>query len=297
MEIYLKMIMEKFIYLLILNIMNKKDIIMTKFLKIAIISIFVLCSFYATISKAEVKITEEMYFLGYVDAMSAVMDGLAALTSEDFDINKVPETDMSKYKTAFKMAGHLGDLFQNFNLVRKIAGQENMVKLTNSCKDVKNTIRDVKSDVFKDKISDLYAKWDNTTIIDSYGEATAKAKISSVKANMHTLQTMVETYAVDFGGKYPRNITELKNEAQKLSYWKDLANPFTKNTGIGKDGSLLDYGVYQSYKPHPEFKGLVIYQPIWKGKEGGYVNYKIYGCSADGTLIQDKGTVFLLTNT
>ena len=36
--------------------------------------------------------------------------------------------------------------------------------------------------------------------------AQDRAKISSVKANMHTVQTMLETYGVDWGGTYPTTV-------------------------------------------------------------------------------------------
>ncbi|MFN4149396.1 MAG: hypothetical protein ACK4IX_00490, partial [Candidatus Sericytochromatia bacterium] len=40
----------------------------------------------------------------------------------------------------------------------------------------------------------------------------------SVKVNMYTLQTILETYAVDWGGLYPQNLNELKKEAIKKEY-------------------------------------------------------------------------------
>jgi len=69
--------------------------------------------------------------------------------------------------------------------------------------------------------------------------AQDRAKISSVKANMHTFQTIVETYAVDAGGVYPQDIATL-NTVSKVSgatsaYWKAFANPFTNSKPVGDD--------------------------------------------------------------
>ena len=47
----------------------------------------------------------------------------------------------------------------------------------------------------------------------SDGDGYHNCKICSVKANMHTLQTIVDTYAVDWGGVYPQDVTSLKAEA------------------------------------------------------------------------------------
>lgn len=74
--------------------------------------------------------------------------------------------------------------------------------------------------------------------------AQDRAKISSVKANMHTFQTMVETYAVDFGGLYPGEIGSTVGGAglfgvaadttgSTSAYWKAFKNPFTNQ---GPDG-------------------------------------------------------------
>lgn len=53
-------------------------------------------------------------------------------------------------------------------------------------------------------------------------------KVSSVKANMHTLQTMAETFFAD-KGRVARNLKELKKDALTSSspYWKDFTNPYT----------------------------------------------------------------------
>src|SRR5688572_7863999 len=48
--------------------------------------------------------------------------------------------------------------------------------------------------------------------------ATDRAKLANVKSNAHTAQTILESYGVDFGGKYPDNVANLKTEAQTGTY-------------------------------------------------------------------------------
>lgn len=125
-----------------------------------------------------------------------------------------------------------------------------------------------------------------------------KAKISSVKANMHTIQTMVETYAVDWGGTYAPNMAALQKEAKKqgMSYWKDFTNPFTGKTGVAQNGSVIDYSLYKNAKSPKDFAGLVLYEPLMEPKQKQIVGYKIYGCDQDGKLIMTQGQTFYLTN-
>lgn len=141
------------------------------------------------------------------------------------------------------------------------------------------------------------------------------SKIHTVKANMHTVQTMVETYAVDWNGHYPATVEQLYLQANSSEshYWKALVNPFTlKNTeqqlGHGlrnyRDlpilalptlvaennvpavilGIPLDLGGQLLREP-----GLVLYQAAVK-------NYFLYGLDQNGNLIRDKGRPFVLSN-
>jgi hypothetical protein len=140
----------------------------------------------------------------------------------------------------------------------------------------------------------------------NFTEAQTRAKVSSVKANMHTIQTLVETHAVDWTGLYPNNIEDLKKEAQKPSvsgaYWKDLKNPMTEKTGLGKGGSIINYSSYISHKADlSTLKGMVIYQPLKckvnkSSKKTLCESYKIYGTDEKGLKIKDKGKDFYLTN-
>lgn len=112
-----------------------------------------------------------------------------------------------------------------------------------------------------------------------------RSKISSVKANMHTTQTMLETYAVDWGGIYPPNMEALYEEANQpgRAYWKEFSNPFLGYSGAGK--SYTDEGK----KTEP---GIVTYEPVGNP----ITTYYIYGYNKGGTKTQQKGQNFYLTN-
>lgn len=112
--------------------------------------------------------------------------------------------------------------------------------------------------------------------------AQDRAKVSSVKANMHTFQTALETYAVDWGGVYPATSAILQTEAIKPEndYWKEFKNPFNNSEGTGN--------AYDDTANPGE--GIV-----------GYSNesttlYFIYGGKKGGGPILDRGTPFTLSN-
>lgn len=132
------------------------------------------------------------------------------------------------------------------------------------------------------------------TLAKRMEEITPAATPNSVKSNMHTLQTMIETYAVDWGGIYPESLEAIESEAkiEGRDYWKDFSNPYTQGSGIGFRGSMINFS---EFSPGPEFKGLAIYQPVVKPGEP-IVSYKVFGVDETGKLLQDKGKDFYLTN-
>lgn len=104
------------------------------------------------------------------------------------------------------------------------------------------------------------------------------SNIDQLKANMHIFQTMLETYAVDHKGMYPKNISELIKEAKENkfgSYYKNLKNPFDEKL----DG-LVDKGA--------NIKGSVIYAPI-KDSKGNITIYKIFANDKTGHHLKDTG--------
>jgi prepilin-type N-terminal cleavage/methylation domain-containing protein len=113
--------------------------------------------------------------------------------------------------------------------------------------------------------------------------ATDRAKIANVKSNAHTVQTMLESYGVDFGGKYPDGVTNLQQEAQTGAYWKALSNPFdASRAGIeDHNGAAFTTG------------GAVGYNMTAASDK---TKYYIYGSDKNKVRIKDKGADFVLSN-
>ena len=138
--------------------------------------------------------------------------------------------------------------------------------------------------------------------------AQDRAKVSSVKANMHSFQTMIETYGVDWGGSYPVTYASIQTEAVLRDYAKGYTNPFTGQalslqndtdclrlaevvTGSFDPASNTDTAVY-SGPGGANCTGQVIYR---RAVQGGTL-YAIYGLGKNASWIHDKGQVFSLTN-
>jgi len=137
--------------------------------------------------------------------------------------------------------------------------------------------------------------------------AQDRAKLSSVKANMHTIQTTAETYAVDFGGVYAPNMAQLNTEANTTGkvYWKEFKNPFSGSTGssfawmgTNPNASITLNGT-SAGTGAPVTAGAVLYDPIDTDSSAvtSYTKYFIYGGEKNvNTVILDKGEAFYLTN-
>jgi general secretion pathway protein G len=112
--------------------------------------------------------------------------------------------------------------------------------------------------------------------------ATDRAKVANVKSNAHTVQTMLESYGVDFGGKYPDNIASLQSEAQTGAYWKQLSNPFdAANPALENFSGTFTNG------------GAVGYN-MTAGSDK--TKYFIYGSDKNKIKVKDKGSDFVLSN-
>lgn len=128
--------------------------------------------------------------------------------------------------------------------------------------------------------------------------AQDRAKVSSVKANMHTLQTIVETYAVDWGGVYAPNVLGLKQEATVAGrdYWKEFTNPFTGTSGSGASYSDTTGFTFTTSSVSggggSTKAGWVLYDP----GAAPIVKYFVYGLDKSGNTVQDKGRNFTLSN-
>lgn len=140
--------------------------------------------------------------------------------------------------------------------------------------------------------------------------AQDRAKMASVKANSRTLQIVVETYAVDWGGSYPSTISAITS----MEGYKSFNNPYTGLPGVANtnsegawrtndeggadfsDTSLLSFSSENGRKPI----GVVMYVGMdsegnsttrYLSADGGDPNsrtagYLIYGCDGNGKAIR-----------
>lgn len=127
--------------------------------------------------------------------------------------------------------------------------------------------------------------------------AQDRAKLSSVKSNMHTVQTVTETYAVDWGGVYADNMSVLYTEAVGKAYWKEFKNPFTASTAA--DNAYMSATAVATVDTGGAATGLaagsILYDPILSA--GTITKYYIYGGSKEvDKALLDKGVSFFLTN-
>lgn len=137
-----------------------------------------------------------------------------------------------------------------------------------------------------------------------------RAKVSSVKANMHTFQMMLETYGVDWGGTYPPNLFQLSTEATSKSYAKAYSNPFSGvslsmsntavgqgvaevTTGLGAPGSWTSNAVYAGTGGTACY-GQVIYRRSVALEN--FTRYTIYGLDKNALFIKNKGVIMALSN-
>ncbi len=143
--------------------------------------------------------------------------------------------------------------------------------------------------------------------------------ISSVKVNMYTFQTMLETYALENKGRYPDSSLKLSTVAKKKNYWKNFRNPYKKGISGYKSSyrdisksELADIDRKNSdilkkrirYKldvlgvrlmediSYYNLRGLVLYYRVTEEK------YFIYGArNSDAHLIYDRSNQpFVLSN-
>ncbi len=163
--------------------------------------------------------------------------------------------------------------------------------------------------------------------LPNFISAQDRAKISSVKANMHTLQTQLETYSVDWNGLYPIDVgasstggTGLYPEAVAKKYWKALKNPFgstktaihtgargdiTNGTSANTQGNFSGSAATGSAFPSAGAtfgNGTSVFTP-WDtsstatGTAASLTAYNLYGVSKEGTTyIGEKNALFTLSN-
>lgn len=121
-----------------------------------------------------------------------------------------------------------------------------------------------------------------------------------LKTRMHRLRMMVETYAVDWEGRYPQNLKVLKAEAQQPG----------KNYLLKEPGEQLcqDYSLDQALRDF--FQNRVSIQPGRSQDPGetpvpcgisylpsmNLTHYFIYGYDKFGHILQDNQQIYFLSN-
>jgi prepilin-type N-terminal cleavage/methylation domain-containing protein len=125
--------------------------------------------------------------------------------------------------------------------------------------------------------------------LPNFVAAQDRAKIASLKINMHSLQHAAEMYAVDYSGIYCTSAANLRAEGVAKHYWKDLVNPFTNN---------VDFAT--STVTSVSYNGDIVPADFPPGNVG-YIStatsYGIYGGDkVPGKAVLFAGTSFELTN-
>lgn len=137
-----------------------------------------------------------------------------------------------------------------------------------------------------------------------------RAKVASVKSNMHTFQLMLETYGTDWGGTYPRFFDDLKNEATSKNYLKKYKNPFT-GTKLSMNDSTPGKGLAEFVPGDPvvggwtsntvyswaggiDCNGQVVYRRSLPSES--YTRYTLYGLDKEAIFVKNKGIIFALSN-
>ncbi|MEK7433907.1 MAG: hypothetical protein AABZ74_12290 [Cyanobacteriota bacterium] len=132
-----------------------------------------------------------------------------------------------------------------------------------------------------------------------------RAKISQTKANMHIFQNILETYATNSKGFYPKNVDELKKVANKgkNKYWEDIKNPFSLKIGKGESyddfSNLKKEFIFGSSNFKLIGKNGCIYYDFMPNENKQGIKYFIYiSISKNGEILIDaqSGIPFTLSN-
>lgn len=128
--------------------------------------------------------------------------------------------------------------------------------------------------------------------IPNFSSAQDRARLAGVKANMHSLQTVVEIYATNTV-LYPENLQVAEIEARdttldNVDYWVEFSNPVTDLEGLGRSYDNMPGGGIAGMT-----KGIVYYEVA-----PDLLIYWIYGGGMlDGTAVKQTGSLTLvLTN-
>lgn len=209
----------------------------------------------------------------------------------------VPEKVISKEYTAFPLKG--------LNKLVKIT--DNIYIIKNSGGFTIETPKDSNNLIIRDPNFDIFSKKDLKNKLLVYSnyledlkyaqyEVNLKEKLNWLKSNAHSFSTIIETYSVDFNGKYAENTKELEKAAKGVnSYWQEIVNPFNEKIKY----PVVDYNVYIKTKDKKIYAGYLVYQPIFikTKKYTGFYKYKLYALDEKGIFFKERnGKDFFLSN-
>ncbi|MEZ0367711.1 MAG: prepilin-type N-terminal cleavage/methylation domain-containing protein [Candidatus Sericytochromatia bacterium] len=134
----------------------------------------------------------------------------------------------------------------------------------------------------------------------NYLASQNNARVASLKVNMKTFQTVLETYAIDWQGTFAGNVSDLKAEADGIGrdYWKEFNNPFTSKVGNGisyNDVSAVTLTSTGVSNPDPALAGQVLYDPVTTDQ--AITRYFVYALDKSGNALTDQGQILTLSNT
>ena len=133
----------------------------------------------------------------------------------------------------------------------------------------------------------------SVTLLNFISSSKRKGYDSSLMENMRLVQTMLETYKIDWKS-YPDNVSQLGNAATKKKYNKPLVNPFTRVSGTIESGNtVVDFvdPTSGTFLANPTvYEGKVGYQLIDISK------YYLIGYGEKGIPIEKNGKAYLVTN-
>ncbi|MEK7433916.1 MAG: hypothetical protein AABZ74_12335 [Cyanobacteriota bacterium] len=133
----------------------------------------------------------------------------------------------------------------------------------------------------------------------------SRPPLAEIKSNMHTFQTILETYSVDSKGSYPKNVEELYKFANtgNNKYWKDFKSPFSHKFGKSISFDDFDKKLLEKKSNNWFFKEEIkcsgcVYYSFSMSKKGQIDGYFIYGSDKNGEIIIDvqSGLPFTLSN-
>ncbi len=117
--------------------------------------------------------------------------------------------------------------------------------------------------------------------VPNYLGATDRARVSSVKANAHNVQVMLETYSVDNKSQYPTNVANLQAAAVSGAYWKAMPNPIDDS-----QSGLADYAGTFTFGGQVGYENSSVLQ----------VRYYLYGSDRAKNPIKVNGQTWVLSN-